>query len=165
MTTALHVASLLLCATLLTTPAHADTVDCSGRMGHVSIDGDLRVPSGKPCTLDGTRIEGNVVVGRAATLSARGVRIEGKLQAEDARQISMVASSRVGDNIPLERSGAVRLDSVTVGGDVQLFANHGALRIAHNRVDGNLQCKSNQRRPTGGGNRVRGNKEDQCARL
>jgi hypothetical protein len=77
----------------------------------------------------------------------------------------MVASSRVGDNIQLERSGAVRLDSVTVGGDVQLFANHGALRIAHNRVDGNLQCKSNQRRPTGGGNRVRGNKEDQCARL
>ena len=146
MTTALHVASLLLCATLLTTPAHADTVDCSGRMGHVSIDGDLRVPSGKTCTLDGTRIEG-------------------KLQAEDARQISMVASSRVGDNIQLERSGAVRLDSVTVGGDVQLFANHGALRIAHNRVDGNLQCKSNQRRPTGGGNRVRGNKEDQCARL
>ncbi len=32
-------------------------------------------------------------------------------------------------------------------------------------VDGNLQCKENQPRPTGGGNIVHGNKEDQCARL
>jgi hypothetical protein len=37
--------------------------------------------------------------------------------------------------------------------------------ITSNRVNGNLQCKSNNPRPTGGGNIVQGNKEDQCARL
>jgi hypothetical protein len=37
--------------------------------------------------------------------------------------------------------------------------------VRKNRVDGNLQCKSNQPRPVGGGNRVDGNKEDQCRGL
>lgn len=32
-------------------------------------------------------------------------------------------------------------------------------------IDRNLQCKSNSPRPTGGKDRVHGNKEDQCPRL
>jgi len=39
------------------------------------------------------------------------------------------------------------------------------VHIARNQIDGNLQCKENSPRPTGGGNVVRGNKEDQCRRL
>jgi hypothetical protein len=37
--------------------------------------------------------------------------------------------------------------------------------ISSNRVNGNLQCKENQPAPTGSGNTVGGNKEDQCQRL
>jgi hypothetical protein len=37
--------------------------------------------------------------------------------------------------------------------------------ISQNRIDGNLQCKENNPAPTGGGNVVQGNKEDQCKRL
>ena len=58
--------SLLLCTALLTASAHANETDCSGSMGAVSIDGDLRVPSGRTCTLNGTRIDGNVKIARAA---------------------------------------------------------------------------------------------------
>lgn len=48
---------------------------------------------------------------------------------------------------------------------MRVFQNHGGVRIAGNLIDGNLQCKENRPAPTGGGNRVRGNKEDQCSRL
>jgi hypothetical protein len=58
-----------------------------------------------------------------------------------------------------------RLDRNAVKGDVQYFGNRGRISITSNRIDGNLQCKGNRPAPTGGGNIVQGNKEDQCARL
>ena len=39
---------------------------------------------------------------------------------------------------------------------------NGRGRHPAKRVDGNLQCKGNRPRPTGGGNVVQGDKEDQC---
>ena len=53
----------------------------------------------------------------------------------------------------------------TVGSDIQSFGNFGGVEASDNRVDGNLQCKENVPVPTGGGNIVQGNSEDQCARL
>jgi hypothetical protein len=52
-----------------------------------------------------------------------------------------------------------------VTGDIQSFTNRGAQYFNSNRVNGNLQCKSNVPAPTGSGNIVGGNKEDQCRRL
>lgn len=76
-----------------------------------------------------------------------------------------VADSTVGGSVQLTsntaRAGVARN---RVGSDIQLFSNRGAL-ASSNRVDGNLQCKGNSPAPTGGGNVVQGNKEDQCARL
>jgi hypothetical protein len=86
---------------------------------------DVRGPSGATCTLQGTRVQGNVTAARGGTL---------------------------------------RVTRTTVGADVQLFDNRGAL-ASGNRIDGTLQCESNAPAPTGGGNVVGGNKEDQCARL
>jgi hypothetical protein len=43
--------------------------------------------------------------------------------------------------------------------------NSGGVTIAGNVVNGNLQCKENEPEPVGGGNRVGGNKEDQCEDL
>lgn len=48
---------------------------------------------------------------------------------------------------------------------IQLFTNRGALSVSGNRINGNLQCKENASTPTGGGNVVGGNKEDQCVGL
>ena len=52
-----------------------------------------------------------------------------------------------------------------VSGDVQSFTNRGSQTFRSNVIGGNLQCKDNVPAPTGGGNIVDGNKEDQCARL
>jgi len=52
-----------------------------------------------------------------------------------------------------------------MGGNLQAFQNTGGLSITENVIDGNLQCKENRPPPTGFGNVVEGNKEDQCKRL
>jgi hypothetical protein len=48
---------------------------------------------------------------------------------------------------------------------IQVFFHSGGISIDSNRVDGNLQSRENCPRPTGSGDVVQGNKEDQCRRL
>ncbi|MDQ3780712.1 MAG: hypothetical protein M3354_09240, partial [Chloroflexota bacterium] len=62
-------------------------------------------------------------------------------------------------------SGELRLRENMVNADIQVLSHRRGINIANNRVDGNLQCKENIPPPTGGGNTVQGNKEDQCKRL
>ena len=95
------------------------------------------MPSGRTCTLIGTRVDDN---GR-------------------------VIRSRIGGSIQLVQGGGGRLPRNTVGGDIQPFSNAARFQVRRNRVDGNLQCKSNSPSPAGGNNVVEGNKEDQCSSL
>jgi hypothetical protein len=143
-----------------------DETTCRGAIGARSIDGDVRVPSGATCRLTGTQIDDNVKVYRGATLIAIRVRVGGNIQAENARTVR-VRRSRVGGNVQLKqgRRGDIAVTDNRVGADVQLFSNVGPSVVARNVIGGNLQCKSNRPRPTGGANRVEGNKEDQCRRL
>ncbi|HEX7131692.1 MAG TPA: hypothetical protein VF228_03920 [Iamia sp.] len=156
---------------------------CNGAIGAVTVE-DVTVPSGATCTLNGTRVQGNVTIARNGTLKAVRTTVGGNVQSQGHRLVTIREGSRVGGSVQLEAGGEVqvadsRVDGsvqlksntarsgvarTTVGSDVQLFSNRGAL-ASHNRIDGNLQCKSNNPAPTGGGNVVQGNKEDQCARL
>lgn len=162
-------------------PTRAEEFTCRGAIGGRTVD-NLRVPPGATCTLDGTQVKGTIKVERNATLFAYRVRVIGNVQAEDARKVVVAKSSRVGGSIQVVQSGVAKvLDSRingnilfddnsginvakrnTVGADVQAFQNSGGVRIYSNRIDGNLQCKANSPRPSGAGNVVDGNKEDQC---
>jgi hypothetical protein len=144
--------------------ASAEERTCRGSLGAVTVD-NLRVPQGGSCTLNGTRVKGTVKVERSATLSARGVRVIGNVQGEHARRVDVIQGSRVGGSVQVKQGGAATVLDSHVTGDVQAFQNTGGVRIARNRIDGNLQCKENRPAPTGGGNVVQGNKEDQCSRL
>jgi len=159
------VATTVIAATAAVTaaPALAEERTCRGKLGAITVD-NLRVPSGATCTLNGTRVEGTVKVERRATLKASGIRVKGNVQAEGARFVA-IASSRVGGSIQVVQGGGSTANRNVVGGDVQYFENRGSIKITRNRIDGNLQCKENVRAPSGGGNIVQGNKEDQCARL
>src|SRR5690242_14692780 len=66
------------------TPGH-----CQGRVGDVSIDGDVTVPDRATCELDGTRVEGNVSVGHGARLVARGVDVDGDVEGEGAAAVEV----------------------------------------------------------------------------
>jgi hypothetical protein len=153
-----------LVATALTAaPAFAEERTCRGTIGATTVD-NLRVPQGATCTLNGTRVKGTVKVERGATLNASRISVIGNVQAEGAAAVNVTASS-VGGSVQVVQGRNSRLDRNSVKGDVQYFENRGTISITSNRIDGNLQCKENSPRPTGGGNIVQGNKEDQCARL
>ena len=185
----------LLCGALLTIlaltsvlaaapQASAEERVCRGSLGAVTVD-NLRVPQGATCVLNGTRVKGTITVQRAATLRATGIRVIGNVQAENHKFVSVVGGSTVGGSVQLDQggrftvrgtrvtgsiqvvdnSGASRLAGNVVNQDIQVFSHRQGVAITNNRVDGNLQCKSNVPAPTGGGNIVQGNKEDQCRRL
>jgi len=111
--------------------------------------------------------------------------VDGDVQGENARNVVVQRSSRIEGNVQVkqggratvrysfvdgdiqydENRGYLRANFNRVGGNIQVFKNRGGAVIRKNRVDGNLQCKENRPRPTGGGNIVQGDKEDQCRRF
>lgn len=163
--------------------ALAEETVCIGTIGPVTLDNVL-VPDGRSCTLNGTRVQGTVLVLTDATLSASGVRVNGNIQADGARAVYLNPGSLVGGNVQIKQGGSARLDRARVDGDVQLESNRRALRavktqvggnfqvfqntggvtLLQNRIAENLQCKENIPAPVGKGN-IAGSKEDQCANL
>jgi hypothetical protein len=157
---------------------------CRGSLGAITVD-NLVVPQNASCTLKGTRVQGTIKVERGATLLASGISVVGNIQAENAARVNVLSNSAVGGSIQIVQSGAAKIDSVkingdllfdsnnrslsanrnTIGGNLQAFQNTGGVSITANRINGNLQCKGNNPAPTGRGNIVQGTKEDQCARL
>jgi hypothetical protein len=106
----------------------------------------------------------------------------GNVQAENAARVEVLPGSVVSGSIQIVQSGAARIDSVQIagdlyfdtnrrhlmvannqiGGNLQAFQNTGGINLVNNVIDGNLQCKANWPPPVGGNNIVHGNKEDQC---
>jgi cytoskeletal protein CcmA (bactofilin family) len=165
-------------------PALAEEFVCRRTVGAVTLD-NVKVPSGRTCVLEGTYVKGTIKVERNATLRAKGVRVIGNVQAEDAANVVVKAGSRIGGSIQIVQGGrasvlrsringdilyddnskALSAIRNTIGGNLQAFQNTGGVEIRRNRIDGNLQCKENRPAPTGGNNIVQGSKEDQCKRL
>jgi hypothetical protein len=168
---------------LSTASALADEIQCRGTLGASQYD-NIFVPDGATCTLNRTRAKGSVVVGARSTLRATSVTINGNVQAEGARSVSIRGASMIGGSVQIvqgfdatvERAaikGDLYLDDNTgpllastnrIGGNLQAFQNTGGVHLLTNTMGGNLQCKENSPPPTGGGNRA-SSKEDQCARL
>ena len=164
--------------------ALAEETVCEGSLGAVTVD-NLLVPEGATCLLNRTKIQGTIVVKTGASLHAKRIKVNGNVQAEGAALVQVLAKSTVGGSIQVVQGGSAWVDSskVTmdilydsntgplaatrngVGGNIQVFQNTGGVEISDNFVDGNLQCTANEPAPTGGGNVVQGNKENQCAGL
>ena len=171
-------------ATTLPQAALGEERQCRGTLGRVAVD-NLRVPQGATCVLNGTRVRGAITVQRAASLLAAGIRVTGNVQSENARNVVIKGSSRVGGSIQLKQGGRasllgsrvngdIHLDhnggrlSVRrnrVGGSIQVVGNSGGVSIVRNAVGGNLECKENRPAPAGSGNRVGESKLDQCIGL
>jgi hypothetical protein len=169
---------------LISSTAAAEEFVCRGTLGAVTKD-NVRVPQAATCIMDGTRVKGTITVQRGAILRASRIVVIGNVQAEGARRVNINRRSRVGGSVQVvqgfaaaisnsvidgsiqltSNSAALSVVNNTVGADIQAFQNTGGIEISDNSVDGNLQCKANVPAPTGGGNIVQGNKEDQCRRL
>lgn len=163
--------------------AVADASICDGRLRSVTVEG-LRVPEGARCRLDGTRIEGTIEVEPGGSLEAREIAVTGDIQAEGAPWFEL-AGSTVEGSVRVLKGSKVIVTGTRIQGDLLLESSHvrvvasenvlhGNLQAIRNRVrvviednqvDGNLQCRENSYRPIGGGNIVKGSKEEQCSRL
>ena len=163
--------------------AHAEEFRCTSTVGAVSLD-NVFVPDGRTCTLNGTRLKGNIVVGTGATLSASAVRVNGNIQAEGHRAIYINQGTIVGGSVQIKQGGIAAINGLNVNADLQLesnsrritvtnsdigsnlqvFQNTGGVLLRNNDIAQNMQCKQNAPAPTGGGNQA-GDKEDQCVRL
>jgi hypothetical protein len=136
---------------------------CMSTLGPVRVD-NLLVPPGHTCELVGTRVKGGVKAEDGATLHASGINVQGTIQAKKAAAVD-IANSTIAGGVQVEEGISARLVASHVGSGVKFEKNTGSLEISGNTVTGNLQCKENSQAPTGGGNVVSGNKEDQCSGL
>jgi hypothetical protein len=177
--------ALALAVALLAPASSAFAQDaCRGSLGAVTVE-NLDVPQNARCELNGTTVEGNIVVNRGATLHSSGGSVEGNIQAEGAARV-VVGNSRIGGSFQIKQGGGAEIRSTPVEGDIQLESNNGSVQhvignrvggnvqvnqnrggvdIVGNTIDGNLQCQSNDPAPTGGSNTVRESREAQCASL
>jgi hypothetical protein len=179
----LSIGGLALIATFAAAPAMAEEFRCTGAVGAVALD-NIFVPDGASCVLDRTRANGNIVVGRGASLRATSISINGSVQAEGAAGVAIGGYSVIGGSVQLVQGGSASIDRAritgdlqfesnvgplsatgnTINGSLQAFQNMGGATFINNRMNGNMQCKENIPAPTGSGNRSP-SKEDQCARL
>lgn len=184
MTTLRSIFLCLMTPLLMSTPLLADDINCAGNHGDETLDGNLLIAA--PCTLDGTRVEGNVELFAGGSLTAAFAVIDGKISGKNADFVD-VRNSEVAGDVKLEDLvGDVLqlLDSTVRGnvtlkdnrspidirrnyieGNLQISGNSGGVHVADNVIDGNLDCRKNVPVPEGGNNQVRGNKKDQCSNI
>lgn len=173
------VASLIVAET-----AFAQDRVCRGVLGRVTAD-TVTVPPGATCSLNGTRVQGDVIVGRGSSLNTNRAIIFGTIKGDGSRSLLVSGQTRLANSIEWKLSGSatvmgaimdgdIKLERNTgrftlidnvIQGDIQAEGNRGVMLIQGNRIDGNLKCQANAPMPTGGQNTVAGNKEQQCARL
>lgn len=111
---------------------------CNGTIGAVTVN-DIAVPANATCTLDGTRVRGNITVGTNGTLVARAVRVDGSIQAEDALALRTSANSVINGDIQAKRRAAVRIEATTIIGNLQIEEQGTSLITSGSRIGGNLQ--------------------------
>ena len=100
------IAGLVVAGAVVTAPsAWAGDRTCRGTLGKITVDGNVKVPTGKTCTLKGTKVKGNVIVGSRATLRAYSARIDGNLEGYRYNHVTST-SSYVDGNIQLKSAAA-----------------------------------------------------------
>ncbi|MDP9428930.1 MAG: hypothetical protein M3Q47_08680 [Actinomycetota bacterium] len=165
-------------------PALAEDYECRGTVAAVTLVGNVIVPDDAVCTLNGTHVQGNIVVKSRSTLNATDVTATGGLQGESPSTV-VVRGSAFGNSISLRKAelgnGQIEISSTQVTGDVQFEENRnpirlennditgsvqankntGGLEITGNRIGNGLQCQDNRPAPLGGDN-IAKQKQGQC---
>ncbi len=168
------------------TAARAGDYECRSTLGAVTIVGNLLVPDDATCTLDGTNVQGTIVVKSRASLTATGVTATGGVQSQGPRDV-IVNESTLGNSVSVSKSepggtvkfaatkitgdmqfednrGAMSLDGNEISGSIQANKNVGGLDITGNRIDNGLQCQDNNPAPTGSDNTAK-QAQGQCQSL
>ncbi len=126
--------------------ALAGDTECRETLGAVTINGNLIVPDDATCTLNGTQVQGAVVVKSRATLIATSITATGGIQAQSATKV-MICDSVIGNSVSLGKGGdfggSVGLHNNQINGDIQLQDNRHPIQLLNNRVSGSIAAQGN----------------------
>jgi hypothetical protein len=101
------------------------TVRCNNQtFGAVTIDGNLVVPSGSFCDLNGTHVAGNATVKSGPPepspptgLNSNGATIDGTVYVQRNAQFAAFAGSAIGDNVQCDKCEVADVQDSTVEGN------------------------------------------------
>jgi hypothetical protein len=124
----------------------ADGYQCRDQMlGPVIIAGNLTVPAGAFCDLNGTHVTGNATVERssdpnnpAGLLLDLGARVDGNVHVEQSGQLAAFGGSVVGGNLQCDGCEVADLHDSTVSGNFHDNGLSQGADISRSRIGGNL---------------------------
>jgi hypothetical protein len=93
---------------------------CTKTLGG-AIDGNVVVPAGAECTLDGAQVSGNVKVKRGGTLTATATSVNGSLKATRAAAVSLSENTGIGQSLRI--SGNFIVQDAAIGEGAVLSRN------------------------------------------
>jgi hypothetical protein len=137
-----------------------------------SIGGNMKViDGGTLVAAEGLQVNGTLEAVGPARFDLRDSTVNGNFYVRGALEGSSFCGNTLnGDAEFTENQTLLTIGSPTsncdgneVEGNVKVEKNQAEAEISDNDIGGNLACFDNVPRPTGGGNRVQGNREGQCA--
>jgi hypothetical protein len=113
-------------STLIASPANADLVTlCSGHGGAVTLPTDLAVPAGKSCYLDGTVVQGDVIIRQGANLHVVGGEIQGEVVVRQDGYFD-ASDSTIGDRVVNRGSYGTYLEDSSAAAALRAVPIEGA---------------------------------------
>ncbi len=128
----------------------ATTTECTGTLTGVQ-DGNIRVPDGATCTLEGVSVTGSIRVGAGATLLTDDSTVDMNVIARDAASVQIIDTVVLGE-INLQRtSGAIVIGAEgcavdpVADGNIVLINNEGTIAVCFMTLR-NLVVQGNTKR-------------------
>jgi hypothetical protein len=146
-----------------TAPIAGAVTVCTTTISDKRIDGDLVVPAGKTCDLEGVTVAGSVHVGQGAYfyVQAKGAgstAILGGVIAVNSAEVLLLPSVFVGEGVQIEgTSGATVVNGGTINGDFECVADTAGCLVSGSTVGGNMQVNNNSLLVQLEGNYIGGN--------
>jgi hypothetical protein len=134
-------------ALMLPGPALANNVRCENEaLPAVNINGNLVVPSGAFCNLNGTHVTGNATVkagppepSEPTSLSSNGATIDGNVNVQQNAQFAAFTGSTIGGNVHCNQCEVADVqDSTVKGNQLDNGVSEGAF-IRNSHIFGNLR--------------------------
>jgi hypothetical protein len=118
-------------------------------LGAVTIDGNLVVPSGAFCDLNGTHVTGNATVksgppepSSPTGLNSNGATIDGNVLVQRNAQFAAFSSSTIGDDVQCDRCEVADVQDSTVKGNQEENGVSEGAFIRNSHIVGNLKIQN-----------------------
>ena len=125
----------------IASPAAARDLKCNGVFNGKTYD-DVTVPRGAACTLNGSRVKGNVKVLSNAYFQATRTSVRGDVKGRGAQTIFIDTGSKVGGSVAAVKAVQFYVFNSTIGGDIEPEKTAEAVQICGNTVrKGNIEVR------------------------